>query len=62
MLKLNVAARKKIAKELAVEERNALRWQTVGDIFSFIDTYLSIYLSLTDIPFSFYTYRNKVVY
>ena len=38
MLKLNVAARKKIAKELTVEERDALRWQTVGDIFSFIDT------------------------
>lgn len=38
MLKLNVVARKKIAKELSIEEKSALRWQTVEDVFSFIDT------------------------
>ena len=38
MLKMNVKARKMIAKELSIEEQNALKWQTVGDVFSFIDT------------------------
>ena len=36
-LKLNVTARKAVAKQLTVEEKNALNWQTVGDIFSFLD-------------------------
>ncbi len=38
MLKINIKARKLIAKELSVEEANALKWQTIGDIFSFIDS------------------------
>ena len=36
--KLNVKARKLIAKDLKVDEKNALTWQTVADVFSFIDT------------------------
>lgn len=35
---VNVKARKLVAKELSVDEQNALKWQTVGDIFSFIDS------------------------
>lgn len=38
MLKVNLKARKLVAKELSIDEQNALKWQTVGDIFSFIDT------------------------
>ena len=37
-LKLNLRARKKVAKELNVKEKNALNWKTVSDIFSFIDS------------------------
>ena len=37
-LKLNVKSRKLIAKELKVEEQSALKWQTIADIFSFIDS------------------------
>lgn len=37
---VNVKARKLVAKELSVDEQNALKWQTVGDIFSFIDSHL----------------------
>ena len=36
-LKINVKARKLIAKELSASEQAALRWKTVQDVFSFID-------------------------
>lgn len=37
-MELNLRARKMIAKQLRVEERNALNWKTTGDIFSFLDS------------------------
>ena len=37
-LKLNLRTRKKIAKSLSIDEKKALNWKTVGDIFSFLDT------------------------
>ena len=37
-LTINVKARKLIAKELSADEQAALRWKTVQDVFSFIDT------------------------
>ena len=36
--RINVKARKLIAKELNIDEQNALKWKTVQDIFSFLDS------------------------
>ena len=36
-LKLNVNNRKLLAKQLNVDEKTALNWQIVSDVFSFID-------------------------
>jgi len=37
-LKLNLQTRKRIAKSLSIDEKKAMNWKTVGDVFSFIDT------------------------
>ncbi len=37
-INVNFKARRAIAKTLDIEEIHALRWKTVGDIFSFLDT------------------------
>ena len=36
-LKLNASARKEMGKELSVEEKEAMNWETVGDVLSFFD-------------------------
>ena len=36
--KINVKTRKMIAKSLSIEESKALKWKTVSDVFSFIDS------------------------
>ena len=37
-LKINLKTRKRIAKSLSVDEKRAMDWKTVGDVFSFFDT------------------------